>query len=105
MAAVLRMAVDSDTILAIPTSALAQAWAQNPDDRYRLDYLMQIALPVPLSDQVARVVGELLGNVGSTDTTAAHCVHLAISQGWPVLTDDAALLRALHTDVETDEVP
>jgi hypothetical protein len=108
MAAVLRVAVDHDRPLLVPTSALAEAWADTSrDNRYRLDYLMglDVVAAEELDPTTARAVGDLLATTGTHDVTVGHCVHLAVAAGWTILTDDAAPLWALQADVIIEEVP
>jgi hypothetical protein len=107
MGALLRWAVEEDVTLAVPTVAIAQAWARAGSDRYRIGDLLtlDVVVPVPLSQPAAIAVGELIAKASGTDVVDGHTVHLALDQHWVVVTDEAAPLRELNADILIDEVP
>lgn len=107
MGALLRWAVEEDITLAVPTGAIAQAWARAGTDRYRIGDLLtlDVVVPVPLSQPAALIVGELIHRAASRDIVDGHTIHLAVDQGWVVVTDEAGPLRELHATVPIDELP
>ena len=107
VAALLRWAVDGDVPVAVPTAALAQAWAASGEERHRLSLLMSLPVVtgVPLDKAAAQAVGELLAAAGQRDAVAGHCVYVSAEHGWPILTDDAATIRAIRASADVDEVP
>lgn len=107
MAALLRRAVDGDVVLAVPTGALAEAWATAGEGRYRLDLLMSLPVVtvVAMNESAARAVGELLAATNQRDTVAGHTAYVSAEQGWPILTTDANRVRAVNPAADIDEIP
>ncbi len=107
MAALLRRAVDGGVILAVPSGALAEAWATAGEGRYRLDLLtsLPVVTVVAMGESAARAVGEILAATHETDIVAGHAAYLSAEQGWPIVTNDAKRLRAVHPAADIDEIP
>ncbi len=107
MAALLRRAVDGDVILAVPTGALAEAWARAGEGRYRLELLMSLPVvtAVTMNESAARAVGEILAATDQRDIVAGHAAYLSAEQGWPIVTTDVSRLRAVHPAADIDEIP
>ena len=103
-AALVWTAVEEGIVLAVPSTAVAEAWSGLPDkDQPVLDVLLQ--LPVTVVDDLdgrrARAVGGLGGR-----RRDAHALLCARDRGWPLVTADAP--RYLGTDlagVEVEQLP
>lgn len=88
-------AVEADIVLAVPSTALAMAWARIPDkDHDVLDVLMQLYVIVvdDLTVERARAVGMLGG-----DQVDAHAMLCASDRAWPLVTTDPRRYAALHS--------
>ena len=55
-----------------------------------------------LDATAARQVDQLLLDTDVFDACAGHCVHVARSRGWSVLTTDPGRLRRVDPDVQLD---
>ncbi|MEN3358237.1 MAG: hypothetical protein V7637_2219 [Mycobacteriales bacterium] len=105
----IRTAVEYGIILAIPTAALAAAWAQVPPSGYPFLALaadLSVAVADPLDEATARDLGLLLAAAGpGPDLVAAHVVCSARRRGWPVLTADPAPLLAIDPGIDIERLP
>jgi hypothetical protein len=98
----------------VPAAVLPLAYADIQEQDH--DVLAELLeLPVTLFDPLSAVEAPELGRVLAAaadparltrDALAlAHVVHSARRQGWPVLTGNAAGLRALDSRLDLDELP
>jgi predicted nucleic acid-binding protein len=90
--------------LYLPSLALAEVRAVRPDAAPLLaDLLTHPSVVVgELDAAAARQVDQLLLDADVFDACAGHCVHVARSRGWPVLTADPGRLRRVDPDVQLD---
>ena len=103
-AALVWTAVEEGIVLAVPSTALAEAWSDLQDkDHPVLDVLLH--LPVTVVDDLdgrrARAVGGLGGH-----PLDAHALLCARDRGWPLVTADAP--RYVRTDiagVDVEQLP
>jgi len=104
--AVVWHAVECNVVLAIPSAALAEAWAwSRPEDRDVLEVLLGLPVVVVV-DELGAVVQPPPGRHRREPPSAAHVVRRGRERpGWAIVTDRAAALRALDPDVEVDELP
>jgi hypothetical protein len=95
--AVVWHALRQNVVLAIPSAALAEAWAYTrPEDHDVLRVLLGLPVVVVVDDLHA----------GESAPAAAHVVRRGRERpGWAIVTNRAAALRALDPDVEVDELP
>jgi hypothetical protein len=95
-------------IWAIPTTAVAEAWAQLPaKGRLALSVLLQLGQTTieQLEVSQAGAVGEILEGAGPhIDVCAAHVIEVAARRGWPVLTNRGVVLRSVVA-VEIEPLP
>jgi len=102
-AALVWTAVEEGIVLAVPSTAVAEAWAGLPDkDQPVLNVLLQ--LPVTVVDDLERRA-RTVGGLGGTQPEA-HALLCARDRGWPLVTADAP--RYLGTDlvgVEVEQLP
>jgi hypothetical protein len=103
--AVVWHAVAQNVVLAIPSAALAEAYAHTrPEDLDVLGVLLGLPVVVVVDD-IGRIV-EPPVPAPRTHTSAAHVVRRGRERpGWAIVTGRAATLRALDPDVEVDELP
>lgn len=98
----------------VPAGVLALAYADTAEQDH--DVLRELLeLPVTVFDPLTAALAPELGRVLATalDPVAltraalalAHVVHAAYCRGWPVLTGNAAGLRALSSRLDLDELP
>jgi hypothetical protein len=59
---------------------------------------------VALEHAVARTLGRILGQTGTSDPIDAHIVLLARERGWPVLSSDAADVLAIDPSVVVERI-
>lgn len=102
------VALEESLVLAIPTTALAEAWAQtDPADHDALEVLL--GLPVTVVDSLdgarARTVGELLTAASGAGVRAGHVVEVARRRGWPVITAATGPLNEVDAGLEVEELP
>ena len=104
------VAIEQGIVLAVPATALQDAWAATPTgDRPSLDVLL--ALPVTVVENLTREAARAAGTAGHDDvggcygTTAAHVVHAALTRGWPILTRDPGPLEAIAPEVLIERLP
>ena len=92
-------------MLAVPASALLEAWAAAGDDDYPfLELLLDLPLTVvaPLDELAAAQSGAAAHDAyaaGRWNAAAAQAVQVAHSRGWPILTTDPAPLLAVDPGV------
>lgn len=105
--AVVWSAVDGDAVLAVPTVALARAWASiEPDHHAALDVL--VGLPVVVLDcldRSAREVGLFLAGTGTADVVVGAVAWCALRRGWPVVTAEPAPLHTVDRAVQIERLP
>ncbi|HEY2766365.1 MAG TPA: hypothetical protein VGJ13_20495 [Pseudonocardiaceae bacterium] len=103
-AALVWTAVKESIVLAIPSTAVAAAWATLETGKYPvLDVLLRLHVTVidPLDGERARAVG-LLGGPQAD----AYAVACAQRRGWPLVTARPALYGGYgHTGVEIELLP
>lgn len=103
------VALEESLVLAIPATALAQAWAQaDPAGHDALEVLLGLPITVidPLEAAQTRPVGELLAAAAAAaDVRAGHVVHVARRRSWPVITAAADSLRRLDPELDVEELP
>jgi PIN domain nuclease of toxin-antitoxin system len=109
LAAVVWHAVEQAVVLVVPAASLADAQARLASvDLQVIEVLgdLPVTVVVDLTRTEARSVAAVLAKAGKPDCLAAgHAAWTAHQRGMPVLTSDPALLRALDTDIEIDEIP
>jgi predicted nucleic acid-binding protein len=67
---------------------VARVWRGGAGRQVRVTMLLQHARIVPIDEQVARLIGLVLGATGSRDAVDGHVALLAQERGWPVATSD-----------------
>jgi hypothetical protein len=107
-------AMEIGMTVVVPAAVLPLAYADTREQDH--DVLAELLeLPVTLFDPLPAAEAPELGRVLATaadpaaltrDALAlAHVVHAAYRRGWPVLTGNAAGLRALNSRLDLDELP
>lgn len=106
------MEVGMAVVVPVAVLPLAYAATREPDhDVLRALPELPVTLQDPLIEADAAELGRILANaadpaaLGSDALVLACVVHSARRRGWPVLTGNAAALRALDASLETDELP
>ncbi len=107
-------AMEVGMAVAVPVAALPLAYAttrESEHDVLRALLELPVTLRDPLSETDAPELGRILasapdpGALGSDALALVCVVHSARRRGWPVLTGNAAALRALDPSLGTDELP
>ncbi|MGH3751107.1 MAG: hypothetical protein ACRDRP_00130 [Pseudonocardiaceae bacterium] len=104
-------AVELGMILPTPSTALLQAWAAVPPQARALLELFLDAPAVVVEDLTGPVAGRAgvrahpAHQAGCFDVAAAHAVDVAMARGLAILTAEPGPLRAIHPDVEIEELP
>jgi predicted nucleic acid-binding protein len=97
-------AVRESMVLAVPSTALAAAWADLADKHYQvLELLLSLHVSVidPLDGDRARAIG-LLGGLQAD----AHAVACARERGWPLVTAQPARYAEYgHADIDIEPLP
>ncbi|MGH4026239.1 MAG: hypothetical protein ACRDRV_16825 [Pseudonocardiaceae bacterium] len=103
-AALVWTAVKESIVLAVPSTAVAEAWTVLEGDKYPvLDVLLRLHVTVidSLDGERARTVGMLGG-----PQTDAHAIVCAQQRGWPLVTGESIRYRCQgHAGVEIETLP
>jgi hypothetical protein len=106
------MEVGMAVVVPVAVLPLAYAATREPDhDVLRALLELPVTLQDPLTEADAAELGRTLANaadpaaLGPDALVLACVVHSARRRGWPVLTGNAAALRALVSSLEIDELP
>ena len=105
--AVTETALQAGLTLAVPSAALAAAWAAAaPAGRLFIDDLLDLPVVVvdPLDAPAARGAGAVITGFRAA-VEHGHVVVSARARGWTVVTADPEPLRALAPDVEVEPLP
>lgn len=108
--AVVWTAVKEGVVLAVPSGALAEAWAQaRRRDRDALQVLLGLPVTVimELDRKAARDVGLMMSRSQQHGNVAAGHVAWcgARRRGWPIVTGEAKALLAFDSSLEFDRLP
>lgn len=105
------VAVEQGIVLAVPAAALMAAWAAlPPSDPDPLDVLLGLPVTVvdPLDEVSAREAAKLAA-AGVSDPygciAAGHVAWSARNRGWPIVTSEPEVLRALGADLLLEPLP
>lgn len=108
--AFVQTAVEVGLVLAVPATALQDAWAALPQDaRPFLELILD--MPVTVVEALTADMAQAGGVAGQQArggqyaTTPAHVVQTAISRNWAVLTADPAPLEAINPEVYIERLP
>lgn len=85
--------------LVTSAAVVAQVWRGGGASQTPIAFLLRRTEVVDLTQAVARTLGRMLARSRTSDPIDAHVVWLAATRGWPVLTSDAADLRAVDPNV------
>jgi hypothetical protein len=100
-------AITAGLTLAVPSAALAAAWAAAaPAGRLFIDDLLDRSPVVvdPLDSAGARTAGVVVTG-GRAPIEQGHVVASARARGWPVITGQPGRLLALAAEVDTRALP
>jgi hypothetical protein len=110
-------AVEAGMVLAVPATALAEAWARTPvsaQDALAVLLALPNTVVEPLDAADAQRVGHLLSahaltrtgpGSGTDQVRAGHVATCGLRRGWPVVTGEASTLRELDPRLDVDELP
>ena len=94
---ILRSADAADRKITIPATAVAEAWRGGR--RRWLEDLLKIAAIEPLTDELARLAGELLARTGRNNTIDATVAMSAARRGDMVITSDPGGMQPFADDL------
>ncbi|WP_025274294.1 hypothetical protein [Haloglycomyces albus] len=108
--AVVFTANEANFVLAIPSSALTEAWCQaRRRDRDALQVLLGLPVTVimDLDRRSARDVGLMLSRSRQSGNLAAgHVAWCGLRRpGWPIVTGEPKTLLAFDSNLEIDQLP
>lgn len=110
-AAFVAAANDLGIVLAVPTTALQDAWAAADIEDYPFLELL-LSLPSTVVDPLDAATAERSGILardahaaGSWDAGAAQSVLVAQDRGWPILSADPKPLRTIDVSVLVELLP
>jgi hypothetical protein len=92
------------TPLVTSAGVVAEIWRRGQATQIPIVFLLRRTLVVDLTHAIARVLGRMLGTARTRDPIDAHVVLLARERGWPVLSSDAADLRAIDPTLQVEEI-
>ena len=92
------------TLLVTSAGVVAEVWRTGQGRQIPIVFLLRRTLVVDLTHATARVLGQMLGTTRTRDPIDAHVVLLARERGWPVLSSDAADLRAIDPTLHVEEI-
>jgi predicted nucleic acid-binding protein len=85
----------------VPAGVLAQVWRGSPRQQPLARLLRDRSVRIePLSDQIARQIGQLLAAKGTSDVIDGHVAFLARHQGAAVMTSDPKDIQALDPTLQ-----
>ena len=84
-------------------AVLAQVW-RRPEKQGALGYLVKHVRAVDLTQQVAKVLGQMLAVTRTNDVIDAHVVQIARSRGSAVITSDPEDLLALDPELHVEVI-
>jgi hypothetical protein len=92
------------TPLVTSAGVVAEIWHSGQATQIPIVFLLRRTLVLDLTHAIARVLGRMLGAARTRDPIDAHVVLLARERGWPVLSSDAADLRAIDPTLHVEEI-
>lgn len=92
------------TPLVTSAGVVAEIWRSGQGAQIPIVFLLRRTLVLDLTNPIARVLGLMLGTARTRDPIDAHVVLLARERGWPVLSSDAADLRAIDPTLHVEEI-
>ena len=104
MVALIRIFVSERTALVTSAGVVAQVWRGGGDRQVPIAYLLKHTTVVDLGSRVARTLGRILGQSGTSDVVDAHIAFLARERRWPVLTSDLDDLRAIDPTLALERI-
>jgi PIN domain nuclease of toxin-antitoxin system len=104
MVALAELLAKAETPLVTSAGVVAQVWRSGSHQQVPIAYLLRRTQVVALDHAVARTLGRILGQTGTSDLIDAHIVLLARERGWPILSSDAADLLAIDPSVVVERI-
>jgi predicted nucleic acid-binding protein len=97
MRAIVREASAADRAITVPAAVVAEAW-RGGRRRWLAD-LLDLAVVEPLTDELARRAGELLGRIGTSNTVDATVAVSAAQRGDIIVTSDPGDMQRFADDL------
>ena len=92
------------TPLVTSAGVIAEIWRGGKDAQIPIVFLLRQTRVIDLTYVTARTLGLMLGATRTRDPIDVHIVLLARERGWPVLSSDAADLRAIDPALQIEEI-
>ena len=102
--ALTQLLADTCTPLVTSAGVVAQIWRGGGRRQVPVAFLLRRASVVALDYSIARTLGRMLGESGTTDPVDAHVVFLARERQWPVLTSDPNDLLAIDPTLTIEKI-
>ena len=104
LVALVQLFANARTPLVTSAGVVAQVWRGGADRQVPVAFLLRRVQVFALDQAVARTIGRMLGQSGTTDPIDAHLVLLARERNWPVLSSDAGDLLAIDPALTVERV-
>jgi hypothetical protein len=102
--ALVELLTKAEAPLVTSAGVVAQVWRGGLRHQVPVAFLLRRTLVVALDHAVARTIGRMLGQTGTSDPVDAHVVLLARERSWPVLSSDAADLLAIDSTLVVERI-
>jgi hypothetical protein len=104
MVALARSFADEGTPLVTSAGVVAQVWRGGAGVQIPIVFLLRRTRVVDITHAIARTLGRMLGETGTSDAVDAHVVQLARERGWSVLTSDPEDLKAIDPTLRIEMI-
>lgn len=102
--ALLELLTKADVPLVTSAGVVAQIWRGGSRHQVPIAFVLRRTHVYALDYAVARTLGRMLGQTGTSDPVDAHVALLARERGWPVLSSDAADLLAIDPTLVVERI-
>jgi hypothetical protein len=104
LVALVELLTKEEVPLVTSAGVVAQVWRSGSRRQVPIAFLLRRTHVFALDHAVARTLGRMLGQTGTSDPVDAHVVLLARERSWPVLTSDAADLLTIDPTLVVERI-
>jgi hypothetical protein len=102
--ALVELLIKANIPLVTSAGVVAQVWRGGSRHQVPVAFLLRRTQVFALDYAVARTLGRMLGQTGTSDPVDAHVVLLARERTWPVLSSDAVDLLAIDPTLIVERI-